>query len=116
MTSASQRGKGIPMKRMPYPCPVCGAILTDAFDRVMAMAAEEERDPDAYRADLVKRLREHGMTGHADRLEASPDWASTEERYDSLIAHLRALVAAGEVGDWRHAIQGLLPEGFDDDQ
>lgn len=106
--------RGDDLKRMRVPCPVCNCVLTDSMDRVAKWEAERERDPDGSRNRLVTRLRESGMNGHADLVELhnAESRADPIEELNSVYAHMRALVAASEVGDWKHAIQGLLPEGF----
>lgn len=109
---------GEKLERMKMPCPVCGCILTDSMSKVARWEIERERDPDGARDRLIGNLREAGMDGLAERVEyfngePAPD---PQGDLDSLHAHLRALVAASEVGDWKHAIQGLLPEGFDQEE
>lgn len=106
------------LERMREPCPVCGCILTDSMDLVSKWEAERERDPIAAQEGLVKRLRAAGMTGHADLVELRNAQAPPDPRaeLDTLYAHIRALVAASEVGDIKHALQGLLPEGFGDER
>jgi hypothetical protein len=102
------------LKKMKAPCPVCGCVLTGSMDMVARWEVERARDPDGSRDRLIARLREKGMDGLAERValfdaEPAPD---PEGELQSVYAHLRSLVAASEVGDWKHAIQGLLPEGF----
>lgn len=103
------------LQRMREPCPVCNCILTDSTDRVARWENERRDDPKGSAERLITRLREKGMDGLADRVEffSAEPMPDPQDELNSLYAHLRSLVAASEVGDWKHAIQGLLPEGFD---
>lgn len=106
------------LERMREPCPVCGCVLTDSMDLVAKWQAERESDPDGAREGLVRRLRAAGMDGHATLVElhGANSASGPQGELNSVYAHLRALVAAGEVGDIKHALQGLLPEGFADER
>jgi hypothetical protein len=101
------------LQRMREPCPVCGCILTESMDLVARWEAERDADPKGSHERLVARLHEKGLHGLGDRLDQMGEGISPVDELNNVYAHLRALVSASEVGDWKHAVQGLLPEGFE---